>query len=127
MQTKTKYHVLLVDDDDLIRDVVGEMLMALGYEVTWAKDGIDALRLFKNGDGVHIVLTDINMPAMDGWQLADQIKSIKPDTPIVALTGAESSRVIPKLSSDGIGKALFKPLRMDHLKDTMLKLVDKLD
>ena len=52
-----------------------------------AQDGTEALDCMKNNDSIHLVLTDINMPQMDGWELALHIKELKPDIPIVVLTG----------------------------------------
>ena len=124
MQANQPYRVLLVDDDDTLRDVVAEMLRSLGYEVVSAEDGSEALSIFEDGDGIHIVVTDILMPAMDGWELAHRIKAIKPDIPIIALTGVSPNEVFPQLNAKSIGYALFKPLRMNDLKDTLQEIVD---
>ena len=63
------------------------MLSRLGYMTISAQDGTEALDCMKNNDSIHLVLTDINMPQMDGWELALHIKELKPDIPIVVLTG----------------------------------------
>ena len=122
MQTTPKCRVLLVNNDTLIREVVEEILKTLGYKVTCAKDGTEALNLFQDGEGIKIVVTNIIMPGMDGWQLAHQIKSIKPAIPIVAITGASPDVVVPKINSKSIEYALFNPLKINQLKETLRKV-----
>ena len=78
--------ILLVDDEEGIRKVLGIALADLGYEVFTAENGMEALRIF---DDVKppIVLTDIKMPEMDGIELLRQIKQKYPDTEVIMITG----------------------------------------
>ncbi len=72
-----------------------------------------------DNDSIHLVLTDINMPQMDGWELALHIKELRPDIPIVVLTGEAPDAIIPKLLDSGIDQALFKPVKLEALRDAM--------
>ncbi|MDX2452368.1 response regulator [Desulfosarcina sp.] len=114
--TISKASILVVDDDDLIRDVVCLMLSTLGYATIAAQDGIEALVCMKNNDSIHLVLTDINIPQMDGWELARHIKALKPEVPIVAFTGDSPDVILPRLPDSEINQALFKPLRIEVLR-----------
>ncbi|HSO20120.1 MAG TPA: response regulator [Desulfosarcina sp.] len=78
--------ILLVDDEEGIRKVLGISLMDIGYQVLTAENGKEALAAF-NEHQPPIVLTDIKMPVMDGIELLQQIKAQSPDTEVIMLTG----------------------------------------
>lgn len=124
MEITAKDSILVVDDEAFIRDLIGMMVLTLGYRVTPARNAIEALDWIKNNDGFQMVLTDINMPQTDGWELALRIKALKPGLPIVAVTGESPNKVIPKLKGSGISQALFKPFSMDLLRDTIAQTLE---
>jgi signal transduction histidine kinase len=78
--------ILLVDDEEGIRKVLGITLADCGYQVWTAENGEEALRLFSEVQPA-IVLTDIKMPGMDGIQLLQRIKAANPDTEVIMITG----------------------------------------
>ncbi len=78
--------ILLVDDEEGIRKVLGIALTDLGYKVHPAANGVDALRIFKDVQP-PIVLTDIKMPEMDGIELLRRLKELSPDTEVIMITG----------------------------------------
>ena len=81
-----KKTILLVDDEEGIRKVLGISLTDMGYHVLTAANGEEALRIFQNEDP-PIVLTDIKMPEMDGIELLRRIKEQSPDTEVIMITG----------------------------------------
>jgi PAS domain S-box-containing protein len=82
-----KEHVLLVDDEEMIRETGATILRTLGYKVTVASSGEEALRVFKdNPDRFDLVISDLIMPGMKGSELYDEIRKIK-DVPFVLITG----------------------------------------
>jgi CheY-like chemotaxis protein len=78
--------VLLIDDQPDVRESVSDMLKALGHKVSVAADGRTALQLVQNGT-FDVVLTDLRMPGMDGLDLAKRLRTLRPDVPVVLLTG----------------------------------------
>src|ERR1700734_2565937 len=78
--------VLLVDDDDTIIDLFGMILRNAGYFVRTAMNGVAGLSLFESTPW-DLVITDRNMPQMDGERLAEEIKGIAPATPLILITG----------------------------------------
>jgi signal transduction histidine kinase/FixJ family two-component response regulator len=81
-----KAKILIVDDEEGIRKVLGISLADRGYTVLTAKDGAEALQVF-SAEAPGIVLTDIKMPGMDGIELLRRLKQTSPDTEVVVITG----------------------------------------
>lgn len=124
MAMKTKASILVVDDEEFIRDLICEMLSKLNYRTVSARNASEALTCFANGYCIDLVLTDINMPNIDGWELALRINALKPCVPIVALTGESPRNILPRLKGSGIRHALFKPLKMDVLRDALSSILE---
>lgn len=78
-------NILVVDDEELIRNVVKEYSNSLGYNVYEAENGMDAIEICKNHE-IDIVILDIMMPKMDGYTACSKIKEIKEDLPIIMLS-----------------------------------------
>lgn len=114
-----KVRILVVDDDECLRDVVSMMLIHLGYEPTAAQNGMEALRHMVEDDDFQVVLTDINMPQINGWELALRIKALNPCLPIIAITGVSPDHILPQLDGSAISHVLFKPLKIDDLKEAV--------
>ena len=119
MVMNLKANILVVDDDELIRNMVCLLLSSLNYLPTPAQDAIEAIDCMKNHNSFQLVLTDINMPQMDGWELALHIKDLIPGVPVVALTGEAPNVILNKLPGSGIDHALFKPVKLEVLRDAM--------
>ena len=80
--------VLLVEDNEALRDLVNGMLKGLGYEVLMAENGIDALEVDESHDDpIDLLLSDVVMPALDGFELAEMIKVTRPDIKMVFMSG----------------------------------------
>ncbi len=96
--------ILLVDDRLFFRDMLAPVLLAAGYEVTSASSGREALALIEQGLGVHAVVTDIDMPEMDGYALARTLLQMKglEDLPIIALAPQATGRVVEAAARSGI-------------------------
>ena len=116
MNANPNPRVLVVDDDAITRKLIYHMLKSLGCDVITARNGLEALSCLAEDDGYICVLTDLDMPYMDGWEFAHHAKALKPYMTIIALTGLEPNDVIPRLDGDSISHALFKPIRLDMIK-----------
>ena len=79
--------VLVVDDDSSVRRVMAQMLAALGYTVVTARNGLDALDLFCwEGEGIDLVVTDLRMPVMDGYEAVEGIRKLNASVPIICMS-----------------------------------------
>lgn len=84
--------VLVVDDDAAVLDVIANMLEDLGCDVVCAHGGPEALDVLGNNERISILITDINMPVMDGHELAERARRLRPGLKILQLSGRERRR-----------------------------------
>jgi CheY-like chemotaxis protein len=112
-----KPHVLLIDDDASILSAVRRLLIRSGHEVTEASNGAEGLRLWRE-QGAGLVLTDLQMPGMNGLEVILQLRAYAPDLPVIAMSGGGRSRDLDLLGSAGLLGAvglLTKPFTADEL------------
>ncbi|MCP4691565.1 MAG: response regulator [Desulfobacterales bacterium] len=117
--------ILLVDDDKLIVNMVKLTAERLGYRVTAHCSGADALEAFRTGpDQYDIVITDMTMPHMTGDRLAEELKAIRPDIPIILCTGFSEKTVSRKVSEIGVDKVLMKPILRRDFANAIRDVLD---
>ena len=105
--------ILIVDDDSAVRAFLADSLKGLGYQVTEAASGEEAIRLLAAAEP-ELALLDYAMPAMNGAELALELRSRRPDLPILFVTGyAESEQLEHALGSDV--PVLRKPFSIGEL------------
>jgi CheY-like chemotaxis protein len=83
----TKHEILVVDDDEAIRDSIGMVLRAAGYDVSFAEDGFDALMQLRKTFPT-VVISDLNMPQMSGFELLSVVRRRFPHISVIAMSGA---------------------------------------
>jgi two-component system response regulator CpxR len=83
---RPKKRILIVDDNEQVLSIRKFLLETKGYRVYEATSGEDALAIFRAG-GIHLVLTDLLMPGMDGNELARRMKRLAPDVPVILISG----------------------------------------
>ena len=109
--------VLVIDDDEEIRTIVEHMLVGAGHQVELALDGAEGLRLF----GKHppdLVLTDINMPGLDGHDVIAAIRVLHPEVPIIAVSGGGTiapDELLVQASALGAVEIIMKPFEFRQL------------
>lgn len=112
--------ILVVDDDQSVRVAMAGILSDLGYDVAVAADADEALVLLQDST-VGLVLTDLNMPGMDGLSLARCIKKDS-STPVVLITASDRRSVEPRLKDSVVDSVLFKPFRVDELMAVVIRM-----
>jgi len=112
--------VLIVDDERVIRETLGVLLTRLGFESIAAADGAEALiQLGQYNDEIKLVITDINMPVMDGVALSRILRRMTPDLPIIAMTGLQDEDRLGQLRELGGIHQLAKPFGMATLTEAV--------
>lgn len=117
--------ILLVDDENGVRALAARMLRAAGYQVGEATGGVEAMNLFKCAPHrFSMVLTDIIMPQMTGFELIEQIRAIRPDMPAMGMTGFMQESVAKAGQSGGAIRVLRKPFTRRALLEGVRKTID---
>lgn len=111
-----RLRILLVDDDDLIRDTVPAMLEVIGHQVEAAAGGLAALRQLQSGFDPDLVILDISMPGMDGEKTLERIRLLKPDVPVLLATGYQDERYERILERFSGVDVIMKPFTLMGLK-----------
>lgn len=115
--------VMIVDDSRTIRQQVNFTLTKGGFEVIEAEDGLDGLeKLGANGD-IKMIISDINMPNMDGIQMVEKMKADGVTVPIIILTTEGAADLIDRAKAAGAKGWLVKPFKPDQLVAAVTKLV----
>ena len=108
--------ILVVDDEQGVRDMLREAVGVFGYDVATADCGAEALERFLR-ESYDLVLTDLMMPGMSGWELSAQLRAADPGLPIVILTGF-GANLEEEARRRGI-VLMHKPVRLERLAATL--------
>ncbi len=117
--------ILLVDDEDDIREILDIVLTDMGYEVITAKDGEEAIAFFRK-EARPIVLTDIKMPGIDGIEVLKTVKAEHPDTEVIMITGHGDMELAIKSLKYEASDFIQKPINDDILEIALKQAVERL-
>lgn len=113
--------VLVVDDEEFVRETLAEMLSDLDHKVVTAEGGRDALEKVAN-DKFDLVFTDLAMPEMDGWETARAIRQHSPELPVVLVTGYGATTQPPPGELDLVAGIIGKPFDFDQVTGTIARV-----
>jgi CheY-like chemotaxis protein len=122
--------VLVMDDEENIRDVAGEMLDFLGYEAEFAGDGAEAVDLFKSRLGSSepfaAVLLDLTVQGgMGGKEAAEILRGIDPDVKVIASSGYSNDPIMADYKSYGFSGIISKPYQLSDLKQVLAQVLGR--
>jgi CheY-like chemotaxis protein len=112
--------IVLVDDSPRLLTVVSDMLRAAGHTVTTSTSGEEALELFDPSQH-DVVITDLGMPRMNGWEIAERVKKRSSSTAVFILTGWGES-VSGHESRQYVDRVIAKPIAVESLLDQLAEL-----
>jgi len=116
--------IMVVDDEEGVRDVLSRYLSRAGYQYITASDGIEALVLLKDED-IALILSDITMPGMDGLQLLDQVKLLDPDMPMIMITALRDIEMAIQAMKRGAQDYIPKPFNFDAVSISIARALEK--
>jgi CheY-like chemotaxis protein len=116
--------VLVVDDEETARSVTCRMVRGLGYQTRTARDGREALRHIQQHPGeVHLVLTDLIMPYMDGGEFSERVRDLHPRLPIVLMSASPAGEAAELVAAYPELPFLEKPFTTEELHHVLTPLV----
>jgi CheY-like chemotaxis protein len=108
--------ILVVEDQEQLRTMAARVLSEYGYEVQEAASAEEALEQARQYEGrIHLLLTDLVMPGMSGWDLAEKVKTLRPDLAIVFMSGYSERAIRDRQMLDSAGTFLNKPFSPETL------------
>ena len=116
---KEKSRILAIDDQQVIRELLSSMLEELKYPHQICENGLSGIEAFEEGD-FDILITDLGLPDIDGWQVAQRVKELKPETPVIVITGWGLEALSNSESQKLADYILPKPFRMEQLGELIL-------
>lgn len=121
-QEQEPVHILVADDDPLVRDMIAIILQDEGYHVDTAEHGAEALKKFSSGEAPGLIVSDMNMPEMDGLALITAVRETGSDVPIIILTGNSEVTTAIQALKTGASDYILKD---ENIQDTIGIAVEK--
>jgi CheY-like chemotaxis protein len=116
------FTVLLAEDEPMLRQVVRATLQHAGYDVIEAADGNAGLEILQSDNPIDILLTDVKMPGMNGYQLAEAGLSLRPALKVMLMTGY-ADEAIPDIIRDSSIPILRKPFNFANLASSIRQVI----
>jgi nitrogen-specific signal transduction histidine kinase/CheY-like chemotaxis protein len=111
---QTKANILVIEDEEEVREIITDILVSHGHEVSTASDGNQGIEIFNKKD-FDLVFTDLGMPGVSGWQVAKEIKKIGDKTPVALITGWSVKLNQSEMKKNGVDAVINKPFNMKQL------------
>jgi CheY-like chemotaxis protein len=118
-----KARILVIDDEEFVRSVLSRTLAQVNHQVSLAEDGEKGIQLFKEGK-FDMVLTDLGMPGMSGWEVCRMIKKINPHTPVGMITGWGMEMSRSKMEEYGLDFFISKPFDFNQILNVVAETME---
>ena len=115
MSSKT---ILVVEDEEIERKLLSEVLETLAYEVAQAQNGREALDIMSK-QKVDLILTDVHMPELNGLELLKRVREMGNNLPVIIMTGFDASEAQKSAEKYNAAALLLKPFRIQELRDIL--------
>ena len=118
--------ILLAEDEEQVKSIAIILLQELGFTVIDAANGKEALELYQqNAADITLVVTDMGMPVMNGYELFHKLKQLDPQLPIIISSGFGEGDISSKIPSEEIAGLINKPYRFEHLREVLRGIVER--
>lgn len=118
--------ILLVEDEELVRMMLEEVLKSKGYTVLAAGDGMQALSLASGFEGViHLLVTDVSLPVLTGWQVADRLSKARGEVPVLYMSGYTGEEIAQRAAKTSDAEFLQKPFQPEALLVKARQILDR--
>ena len=109
-------YLLVVDDDEAVRTTLSEVLEGAGYSVALAASGLEGIaKVRERGRPFDLVMTDLGMPDVPGWEVVEAVKQLDPKTPVVIISGFDRQRAARRAKELKVELVISKPFELEAL------------
>ncbi len=116
--------ILLVDDEQEVLNITAKILASLGHPVAIARDGEEAVRYYEHHhDDIDLVISDISMPRLDGVEAAACMRKIRPELPVIFVSGYDQEYFDRQVSEDAHTRLIIRPLHIGELSKTIRQML----
>jgi CheY-like chemotaxis protein len=122
LQTR-RARILVVEDEDEVRQLLSDILASEGHEVVVAANGSEGIEVFKHNT-FDLVFSDLGMPDMSGWEVAGEIKSINSTVPVILVTGWNIEITNSENRTDSVDKIIQKPFEVKQVLRTVQEVME---
>jgi CheY-like chemotaxis protein len=116
--------ILLVEDEEKVREAGRRILESMGYRVLSAADGLEGFELYRSTEKVDLVITDMVMPVSGGRALVRELREVNPDVKIIVMTGYVMRDDLHELRDEGVLEIVHKPLDIGVLAEAIRRALD---
>jgi len=116
--------ILVVDDEEVIRELLSEILMDEGYEVDTAKEGNEAMEKIKRLP-FELVITDIRMPGLNGMEILRETKKKNPSIEVIIITGYGTPEIEAEAIAQGASGYINKPININQIRNMVAEVFKK--
>ncbi len=121
-ETQKSFTILVIDDDPRVRNLLKDILVYGGHQVIEASDAILGMKYLEDGK-FDMVLTDLGMPVMNGWEVAKWVKKKRPKIPVGLITGWEIHSEGEKIKDSGVDLIIDKPFQVNEILEAVNRFV----
>jgi CheY-like chemotaxis protein len=119
-----------MDDEEIVRETIGEMLSFLGYRTEFAKDGVEAIDLYvealKSNEPFDMVILDLTVPGgMGGQEAMEEFLAIDPKIRAIVSSGYANNRIMSEYGRYGFVDVITKPYKLEELGETVSRVMEK--
>lgn len=121
-KTENRFRILVVDDDENVREVLADLLLLEGHEVLLAEDGEKALLIFEQ-EKPDLIITDLGMPGISGWEVSQKVKTMQPSIKVIVISGWGATLEKDQLERNFVDQVLPKPFHLEQVKKTIAQVM----
>lgn len=121
--TPRSVNIIIADDNEINYMYLKELLKELNPILTWATNGQEVLDIVKNNENIDLVLMDIKMPLMDGYEATREVKKLRPNLPVIAQTAYAMAGDRDKALEAGCDEYITKPINKEHFQNMIARFL----
>ncbi|MCB0392246.1 MAG: response regulator [Bdellovibrionales bacterium] len=123
INVNSKKHILVIDDEEEIRFLLETKFFKLGYQVSVAATGLQAMQKIKSGSKYDLIICDLKMPKMNGIEFYLESQKLDPNVQFLLITGQPDREKLLKAMKNGVVNIMLKPVKHSDIVEKIIQLI----